>query len=509
MTEASPAKPVAANITNANGHMKNAALAKSGGAVFISTMIGRWLNFAAQALLSNTLGLAAFGAFTLGQAILSFLTAFSQAGLHQATARYLAMGRAQQRPEIVRGVMHFALPRVVCMSMALGLLIILVREPMATVIFQKPEMAPVLFWVGMVVPFLSGLNWLGFAMRGLRAATAEAVMKEVAHPALFLVLCACAFLVSTPTLQNAWLAFWGSTVVASCYGGMRVYRSFKSVPHVAPDHALGREIRRFALPIWFNRLLVTLMNQGDRMLLGAFSQMAQVGLYHAAQRLAAFQTMAMGSFVPMFSTAIAEAFARNDRPTIVHHYRTVVRWSMLATLPVCLVCVSFGRELLQIFGKEFDSALPVLMLVTAASFIDAAVGPAGQFLQMIGRERAGLALVIAAALLTVGLNFILIPTWGAVGAACGTGAGVIVLNLGRLITLRHFLGVLPYTWVTGKLLCVGALAAMLAWLATPLGIFVKGGILFGVFTAGTLLFSLEQEDRVMFVKWTAKLMKKF
>ncbi len=504
----SPGHTAAQKTPNANGRMKTATMAKSSSMVFLGTIVGRALNFAAQVLLSNTLGLAAFGAFTLGQSLLSFLTSFSQAGLHQATTRYLAMGRANNQPGVIRGVMRFAAPRVILTSLALGLGLVVFREPIAAWLFRKPEIAPVLFWVGIILPFLCVMNWLGFALRGFRAVKAEAVLKDVVHPVLFIVLCFCALAFSTLSLQATWWAFLASTALAMLYGGVRIYRHVRATPRAKKNGSLGKEIRRFALPIWVNRLFVALMSQSDRLLIGAFSSIAQVGMYHAAYRLAMFQTMAMTSFVPMFSTAIAEAFARDERQNIVHYYRMVVRWSLLVTLPVCLICVSFAAELLQLFGKEFQAGVPILMLVTAASFVDAAVGPAGQILQMIGRERSGLALVMVAAILSVGMNLLLIPTWGAIGAAMGTTIGIMVLNFGRVIALRRFLGVFPYTWLTVRLLLIGLIAATLAWLATPLGIAIKAIVLFGVLGVGKMLWGLEKEDREMFGRLKSKLLKR-
>src|SRR5262245_37461223 len=182
MTETFPAQPATTKGTFAHGGMNTSTMARSSGAVFLSTAAGRILNFAAQVLLSNALGLNAFGAFMLGQSILSFLAAFSQAGLHQGTARFLAVGRAQQRPDIVRGVMRFAVRRVILISAALGLVLVLLRDHIAVLIFHKPEVASALLWAGLVLPFLSGMTWLGFALRGFRAATAEAIIKEIVQP---------------------------------------------------------------------------------------------------------------------------------------------------------------------------------------------------------------------------------------------------------------------------------------------------------------------------------------
>ena len=234
----------AAKKTDAHGRLQTAALAKRSGIVFISSIAGRILNFATQVLLSNTLGLVAFGAFTLGQSLLSFLTSFSQAGLHHATTRYLAIGRAQQQPGMVRGVMRFAAPRVVAVSCALGMALVLLREPVAKQIFHKPELAPVLFWTGMVLPFLCVMNWLGFALRGFRAVQAEAVLKDVAHPMLFILLCAGGLSFSVLSSSMVWGAFWLSTAAAVLYGGVCVYRHVQALPPAPPEVKIAKEIRR-------------------------------------------------------------------------------------------------------------------------------------------------------------------------------------------------------------------------------------------------------------------------
>ncbi len=505
-------------------------MAKRSGLVFLGAAVGRVFHFLTQIVLANALGMASFGAYTLGFSVLNFLSAMSQAGLHQATVRFVAMGRAQEQPEMVRGVVRFAAIRVVIVSVLLAAALFFLRAPIANHLFHDPAFASTLMWTSLVLPLLCGVTWLGFALRGFRAVQAESVMREILNPGFFLLLCllAVGFQIMSP--QIAWLALLMSTMLALSYGVMRLQsclRPYRIIPPLrgamrcdlkisdsngehppSPPQGgnsvegergfkRGKEMRRFSLPIWFSRLFTTIMSQGDRLLIGAFSNVAQVGLYHAAYRLAAFQSIAMNSFVPMFSTAIAEAHAREDRETIIYYYRLVVRWAMLVTMPLCLLCLVFGRKLLHVFGAEFEAALPVLLIITLASFIDAGVGPAGQFLQMIGRERAASALVISAALVTVGLNVLLIPRYGAVGAAMGTGAGIALLNLGRLLALRKFLGVFPYSQLSLRLLLVSACAAAIALLAAPLGLLAQGMILLLLYVTGMRLFCLHEEDREM------------
>lgn len=496
-------------------------MAKRSGLVFLGTAVGRVFHFFTQLVLANFLGVAAFGAYTLGYSVLSFLSAMSQAGLHQATVRFIAMGRAQERPEIVRGVLRFAGARVIVISLLLGSVLFVLRAPIANHLFHDPAFAITLMWTSLVLPLLCGVTWLGFALRGFRAVQAEAIMREMIGPGIFLLLCALAAFGNILSPQLAWLALLLSTALALGYGlqrlrrcvqPLRVKSNFEMIARDEEHPAqgenmrdLGKQIRRFSLPIWFSRLFTTAMSQGDRLFLGAFSSVVQVGLYHAAFRLAAFQSIAMNSFVPMFSTAIAEAHARNEKETIIYYYRLVVRWAMLVTMPLCLVCLVFGRQLLHVFGAEFEAALPVLLLITLASFIDAGVGPAGQFLQMIGRERAASVLIALSAVLTIGLNVLLIPTQGAIGAALGTGIGIAVLNLGRLLALRKYLGVFPYSGLTLRLLLMSAGAGSIAWFAEPLGPVAQGMILFVLYVLGMRFFCMHEEDREMLERVGRKL----
>lgn len=477
---------------------QSTTMAKRSGLVFLGTAAGRFIHFFTQLVLANTLGVAAFGAYTLGFSVLNFLSALSQAGLHQATVRFIAIGRAKEQPETVRGALRFAAIRVAIVSVLLGAALILFREKIAIRIFSADTLNATLLWVGVVLPFLCGLTWLGFALRGFRAVTAEAIMREIASPGVFLLLCllATGFKIMSPTI--AWLALLFSVIAALSYGFARLQRCLRMIPKAHAARGIGKEMRRFSLPIWFSRLFTTTMSQGDRLMIGAFSTVAQVGLYHAAYRLAAFQSLAMNSFVPMFSTAIAEAHAREDHETIRYYYRLVVRWALLVTAPVALICIVFGSNLLRLFGGDFQAALPVLFIITLASFIDAGVGPAGQFLQMIGRERAATALVVSTALSTIALNLWLIPQYGAVGAALGTGIGLALLNLGRLLALRKYLGVFPYNMLTVRLLLTSTCVGSLAWLAAPLGAIAQGVILLTLYLLGMHFFCLHEDDREMF-----------
>ncbi|MCI0692990.1 flippase [candidate division KSB1 bacterium] len=491
----------------AGGKIKTTTMAKSSAVVFLGTLIGRALNFLTQVVLSNLLGLKAFGTFTYCSAVLSFLGAACLGGFTHTTVRYLAMARANNQPAEMRAVIRLALYVMGLLTMVAGLGLYCFRQLIASRWIGKPELAPFLGGVAMGLPGMVLLGWVGFALRGFRDVSSEALLRNLVQPLALILLVVVMAGVMKLTLLWAIAALLVSTTIAAMVGVFRLWRHLPAVSSFDRPNVSARDILKYASSIWLTRLSSILMNQVDRLMIGALTTLSQVGIYHAAFRIADFQTLAMGSFVPMFSTAIAEAHAAGDRAGIICYYRMTVRWSMLVTLPICLGCCLFAEPILRLFGPEFVKGAPVLLIIALASLIDAGVGPAGQFLQMMGREKIEMFCLSAAAILAIGLNAILIPSYGALGAAFGTGSAMVCLNLARLFALRKFLGVFPYTKLSARLIAVSTLAAGLAWLVAPNGVWGKALTFVAIYVAGALGFCLDAEDRTMLQRIKNRLKK--
>jgi O-antigen/teichoic acid export membrane protein len=481
----------------AGGTIKTTTMAKSSAVVFLGTLIGRALNFLTQVVLSNLLGLKAFGTFTYCSSVLNFLGAFCLGGFTHTLVRYVAMARANNRPAEIRAVLRLSLYAMGILTLGIGLSLYCFRQRIATLWIDKPEFAPFLGWIAVGLPAMVLLGWVGFALRGFRDVSSEAMLRNLLQPLVLVLMIAVLASVTQLTILGAIVALLISIAIAAVIGVRRLWRHLPAAVPLNRPRGRTWEILRYALSIWFTRFSDLILNQADRLMIGALTTLSQVGIYHAAFRIADFQTLAMGSFVPMFSTVIAECACAGDRAGIIYYYRMIVRWSMLVTLPICLGCCLLAEPILRLFGPEFVKGAPVLLIIALASLVDAGVGPAGQFLQMMGREKIEMFCLSAAAILAIGLNATLIPRYGALGAAFGTGSAMVCLNLARLFALRKFLGVFPYTKLSARLIAVSTLAAGLAWLVAPNGVWGKALIFVAIYVTGAFGFCLDAEDRTM------------
>lgn len=122
-----------------------------------------------------------------------------------------------------------------------------------------------------------------------------------------------------------------------------------------------------------------------------------------------------------------------------------------------------------------------------AAFIGNGVGMVDVMLSMAGRTTWNLANGVLALVVQVGLDLILIPPYGALGAALGWGAAIIIANLVPLIQLAKVDKLHPFgrgtalaavvvTLTVAIPMAVVVVAMGQTWLALTIGIVVAGSI---------------------------------
>jgi len=103
---------------------------------------------------------------------------------------------------------------------------------------------------------------------------------------------------------------------------------------------------------------------------------------------------------------------------------------LLLSLPVMLGALAINRPLWMIYGPKFAPAVPVFTVMAVLGVSRIIMAPANYLLQATERQGFLLGLTCVAGLIHLGLNALLIPTHGAVGAAFGNGIGQAVAVLG-------------------------------------------------------------------------------
>ena len=106
------------------------------------------------------------------------------------------------------------------------------------------------------------------------------------------------------------------------------------------------------------------------------------------------------------------------------------RLSLTAAVPAAAVLTLAGGLVLGwVFGDEFSSAHLPLAVLAFGQLINAGLGAVGFLLTMTGHERETARVLWQTTALNVAMNLVLIPLYGALGAAVASTASLAIWNL--------------------------------------------------------------------------------
>jgi O-antigen/teichoic acid export membrane protein len=202
-----------------------------------------------------------------------------------------------------------------------------------------------------------------------------------------------------------------------------------------PDGVLLRESFRFGLRAWFGTLSDALNDRLDQVITAFIASQAVLGFYAVAVNASEVLLYLPGAA----ATAVLPLAARSDARGRVERVLRVFRSVMLVSLVSVALGAALGPLLLPlVFGGSFgDSVTPFLLLLPATlgyvalSIFSSALVASGA----PGRSSLG---PLVSLLLTTALDFILIPRYGASGAAGAASVGYVAGGGAALALYRHW-----------------------------------------------------------------------
>jgi O-antigen/teichoic acid export membrane protein len=165
------------------------------------------------------------------------------------------------------------------------------------------------------------------------------------------------------------------------------------------------------------------------------------GLYAAIERLADVALLGLVSVNMIAAQRFAALYAQRRWDELQRNAR-LAAWGasgfMLATvLPLAL----FGKPILRLFGDEFVSGYPLLLVLLGGVVVNATCGSVGYLLSMTGHQRDNVVVALISLGLNVTLCMLLIPSYGVIGAAVANALSIALWNITMLMLVRQRLGI--------------------------------------------------------------------
>jgi O-antigen/teichoic acid export membrane protein len=389
---------------------------------------GAGLGFLFNLLLARLVGADGAGSVFLALSVTGLAALLARLGLDgilvREAAALAAAGRAAEVPALART----ALGLIVTAALTLWALLWLAAPWLAGQVFGKPALTPALQLLSAtVLPWALSLA-LSELLRGSQRFIESQVVQTVAASLVSLPLLL--LLAGGGELQGALQALvagqWAALLLAAVFW-RRLLRRQAPAGGRSPVSPLA--LVRTASPLLMFTLLNTLMGTLDTLLLGIWANTADVGVYGIASRLAlltSFILLAANSYVAPHFAAFHQ---RGDMAGLAQLARRTARLTLAAAAPLLLLFLVFPGLLLSLIGAEFERGAPVLAVLALAQFVNVATGSVSQVLIMTRREQQLRNLALASTVAGALAMLVLIPQFGALGAALGAALGICLQNL--------------------------------------------------------------------------------
>ena len=239
-------------------------------------------------------------------------------------------------------------------------------------------------------------------------------------------------------LGRGLIAVTGALVLGEIAGLLTVLALTR--PFVTPRPAFGRalwmDVLRASIPLGMTGLLVSLVNRLDFLmlqLLGGDRGLEAVGYYGTA-----YQVTGVLERLPLFVMTtlypVMSRLAASDPAGLAALYRRSLRNFSLIAVPMVagvMLCAPLAVRVLG--GERFAPAIaPLRILIWSTGCLYPAI-VAGNLLIAMGRPQLNLRVWLVATPVNIALNLVLIPRFGASGAALSTVASFLIVLVASLV----------------------------------------------------------------------------
>ncbi len=252
-------------------------------------------------------------------------------------------------------------------------------------------------------------------------------------------------------------------LLLAVYGFLKYYRvTWKDwVFSASPSMAL----LRFSLPLASTDFFMSFAYRFDILLLGRYSGIREVEIYSVVVMIANTLRSLRQSFDGIMLSVFSAASAHGEISSAQKRNFNYATW-LITTVqtPFFFLALFFGKQLLTLVSPAYSGGYRVLVIATFFNLIITGGVFSGQLLVGMGKTFMIPISQVTFLLTTMALNYLMVPPYGAEGAAMATGLAMVAS------TLTCFVGI----WIFTK-------SPMLTWEYTaPL---LYGGALFGAAAA--------------------------
>src|SRR5215208_3059021 len=421
------------------------------------------IGFVTNVLLANMLSKQEAGAYIVALSIVSLGAVVGSLGLPKTVVGLVAENMGVDRPERARRVIRTVLGIGVFGTLGISLTYLLVGDLVGGYLFPKFYGDSALLvgvtglmagWIAIaVVQEITAETFRGFhdirlatLLGGLATAgKSGGLIMRVLLLGVLVLLWVRSEQTSLATVMLVCIGSGSVSVVLSLwllYGKVSSLGSSEGAQDEEPVSA--KEVLDDAIPFLAIALTSFVLLSADVWILGALGSLKEVGIYGAASRLVTFVAMPLLIVNLVLPPIVAEMYAQGQTGRLERTLRTFSTLAGIPSLLVLLVFMLLGGPILGlVYGKPIyhsDTAVLVLLILSAAKLTAVWSGSCGLVLQFTGHQRSMLRVSVLTSPLFFVVAILATQRYGAVGVACAVAVTTALQNVIMVLLAKRKTG---------------------------------------------------------------------
>ena len=172
--------------------------------------------------------------------------------------------------------------------------------------------------------------------------------------------------------------------------------------------------------MFFTSSILLLMGNTDQLMIGYFIDESYVGYYTACLKVGIAITFILSSVSSYITPQISKAFYNKNFTELKSVYINSNRLIWFSSIPVIIILFLFSEYILSLFGNDFTNHLNTFYIILLMNCANIFFGPLLYILNMMDQEKYVRNVLLVSLLINIGINIILIPKIGIMGAAIAT-----------------------------------------------------------------------------------------
>ena len=405
-------------------------------AVFVLLVAGAAFTFVFNVLLARLIGASGAGLYFIAMTVVDVSVTIARLGLETAVLRFASVAQNRGDRGSLAAVYRKSLLLILVTAVAIAPIVWLVVLHLPLGGDRAGDLHAVLPLLMLALPAVAVMTFQTEFFKGIGAPVLGTFVQSVFLPLLMVLGSAALWLATAVTFENVVLIYVAATFVSALFTLTACNWRLPGIWRES-GHFDSRLLLRTSLPLLMVTATNLVIGWTDILVLGLWADPKQVGIYGVSRGIAALTAFVLGAVNSVTAPQFATLYAQGQHAALAKLAQQSAFWMLLAIAPVSLVLLFAPGLVLQLFGPNFTEGEWALRILTIGQLVNVGTGSVGPLLMMTGYEKLLRNIVIVSAILNLAGNLVLVPIYGAIGAAASTASCVAFMKITCWVAVRR------------------------------------------------------------------------